>query len=81
MTITPAMLHALCARFDPPLTGREVHALLKLHQVQINERQVRHYMTGKSQCPDSVFRAWRDVVSELETITDSEFAAKMENLL
>jgi len=47
------------------LTGREVASLLKLHQVHINERQMRHYMTARSTMPEPIFRALRDLAREL----------------
>jgi hypothetical protein len=39
------------------LTGREAASLLKLHQIHVNERQMRHYMTGKSTIPEVIYRA------------------------
>ena len=46
------------------LGQRETARVLKLHQVKLNERQFRHYMTGKEECPEVVFRALRDLANE-----------------
>jgi len=64
MTITLDMIHAELERAGS-LTGREAASLLKLRQIHINERQFRHYMTGKSVMPEPVFRALRDLAREL----------------
>ena len=47
------------------LGQREAARLLKLHQVKLNERQFRHYLSGKEECPDVVFRALRDLANEI----------------
>ena len=47
------------------LGQREAARVLKLHQVKLNERQFRHYLTGKQECPEVVYRALRDLANEL----------------
>ena len=47
------------------LGQREAARVLKLHQVKLNERQFRHYLSGKEECPDVVYRALRDLANEL----------------
>ena len=61
MIITLDMIH----QQTEGLSGREIHAALKLHQLHINERQMRHFMTGHSVMPEAVFRALRDYNNEL----------------
>ena len=48
------------------LTGREAAELLKLRQIHINERQFRHYLTGRSTMPEPIFRALRDLANEVQ---------------
>ena len=62
MIITLDTIHELM----DGLTGREAAKLLKLRQIHINERRFRHYLTGKSNMPETVFRALRDLHRELE---------------
>ena len=64
MTITLDMIHAELERAGS-LTGREAASLLKLRQIHINERQFRHYLTGRSTMPDVIYRALRDLAREL----------------
>ncbi len=59
---TPDKIRALLS--DADIGQREAVRLLNLHQVHINERQFRHYCTGKNPCPDVVFRALRDLVRD-----------------
>ncbi len=47
------------------LGQREAARVLKLHQVKLNERQFRHYLSGKEECPEVVYRALRDLANEL----------------
>ncbi len=47
------------------LGQREAARVLKLHQVKLNERQFRHYLTGKEECPEVVYRALRVLASEI----------------
>ena len=47
------------------LGQREAARLLKLHQVKLSERQFRHYLSGKQECPEVVYRALRDLANEL----------------
>jgi len=64
MNITPDMLHQQLARAD--IGSREAARLLNLRQIHINERQFRHYLSGRSSCPDVVFRALRDLANEVK---------------
>ena len=61
--MTPDQLRELLEQTG--LGQREAARLLKLHQVKLNERQFRHYLSGKEECPDVVFRALRDLANEL----------------
>ncbi len=63
MTPTPDQLRELLEQTG--LGQREAARVLKLHQVKLNERQFRHYMTGKEECPEVVYRALRDLASEI----------------
>ncbi len=47
------------------LGQREAARVLKLHQVKLNERQFRHYLSGNEECPEVVYRALRDLANEL----------------
>ena len=47
------------------LGQREAARVLKLHQVKLNERQFRHYMTGKEEFPEVVYRDLRDLANEV----------------
>ena len=47
------------------LGQREAVRALRLHEVNLNERQFRHYCTGKEQCPGVVYRALRDLANEI----------------
>ena len=47
------------------LGQREAARVLKLYEVKLNERQFRHYMTGKEECPEIVYRALRDLANEI----------------
>jgi len=59
----PDKIRALLETAD--ISQREATRLLNLHQVHINERQFRHYCTGREQCPDVVYRGLRDLVNEI----------------
>ena len=61
--MTPDKLRELLEQTG--LGQREAARRLKLHQVKLNERQFRHYLTGKEECPDVVFRALRDLANEI----------------
>ena len=63
MTATPDQLRELLKQSG--LGQREVARVLKLHQVKLNERQFRHYLSGKEQCPEVVYRALRDLANEI----------------
>ena len=63
MTPTPDQLRELLEQTG--LGQREAARVLKLHQVKLNERQFRHYLSGKEECPDVVFRALRDLGNEI----------------
>ena len=76
MNPTLDMIHAELERAGG-LTGRETAALLKLHQVHINERQFRHYMTGKSVMPETVFRALVNLADELEALSDQQWETRI----
>ena len=62
MKVTLQMIHETLGG----LTGREAAELLKLHQVHVNERAMRHMMTGRSNMPDVIFRALRDLSNEVK---------------
>ncbi len=47
------------------LGQREAARVLKLYEVNLNERQFRHYLTGNEECPEVVYRALRDLANEL----------------
>ena len=47
------------------LGQREAARVLKLYEVNLNERQFRHYLAGKEECPEVVYRALRDLANEL----------------
>ena len=47
------------------LGQREAARALKLHEVKLHERDFRHYLTGKRECPEVVYRALRDLTLEL----------------
>ncbi len=47
------------------LGQREAARVLKLHQVKLNERKFRHYLTGNEECPEVVYRALRDLANEI----------------
>ncbi len=47
------------------LGQREAARVLKLHQVKLNERKFRHYLTGKEECPEGDNRALRDLANDL----------------
>lgn len=63
LNATPDQLRELLSRAE--LGQREAVRVLRLHEVNINERQFRHYCTGKEQCPDVVYRALRDLTNEI----------------
>jgi len=63
LTATPDQLRGLLSMAG--LGQREAARALRLHDVNINERQFRHYCTGKEQCPDVVYRALRDLANEI----------------
>ena len=63
MTPTTDQLRELLEKTG--LGQREAARVLKLHQVNLNERQFRHYMTGKEECPEVVYRALRDLANEI----------------
>ena len=63
MTSTPDQLRELLEQTG--LGQREAARVLKLHQVKLNERQFRHYLSGKLECPEVVYRALRDLANEL----------------
>ncbi len=63
MTPTPDQLRELLEQTG--LGQREAARALKLHQVKLNERKFRHYLTGKHECPEVVYRALRDLAHEL----------------
>ena len=46
------------------LGQREAARVLKLYEVKLNERQFRHYLAGKEECPEVVYRALRDLANE-----------------
>ena len=71
------MIHAELERAGG-LTGREAASLLKLHQVHINERQFRHYMTGKSVMPEAIYRALVHLADELENLSDTQWQKLVE---
>ena len=50
------------------LGQREAARVLKLYEVKLNERQFRHYLSGKEACPEVVYRALRDLANELSKI-------------
>lgn len=64
MKVTLQMIHEQLS-IAGGLTGREAAELLKLRQIHINERQFRHYMTGRSAMPEPVYRSLRDLAREL----------------
>ena len=76
MNPTLDMIHAELERAGG-LTGREAATLLKLHQVHINERQFRHYMTGKSVMPETIYRALVNLADELELLSDSAWDVRI----
>lgn len=82
MNITPEMIHQLVAQtnVDKPMTGREATAFLKLHQVHIDQRSFRHYMTGRSSCPEVIFRALRDLTRELSELSDQQRARRFDTV-
>ena len=47
------------------LGQREAARVLRLAQVKLHERDFRHYLTGKRECPDVVYRALRDLANEI----------------
>ena len=47
------------------LGQREAARVLKLYEVNLNERQFRHYLAGKEECPEVVYRALRDLALEI----------------
>ncbi len=63
MTPTPDQLRELLEKTG--LGQREAARVLKLHQVKLNERQFRHYLSGKQECPEVVYRALRDLANEI----------------
>lgn len=63
MTPTPDEIRALLS--DADIAQREAVRLLELNQIHINERQFRHYCTGREQCPSVIYRALRDLVNEI----------------
>ena len=63
LTPTPDQLRELLEQTG--LGQREAARVLKLGQVKLSERQFRHYMTGKRECPEIVYRALRDLVNEI----------------
>ena len=63
LTPTPDQLRDLLAQSG--LGQQEAVRALKLGQVKLNERQFRHYLTGKRDCPEVVYRALRDLVNEI----------------
>lgn len=64
MQITLQMIHEQLSMVGG-LTGREATDLLKLKQIHINERQFRHYLTGRSNMPEPIYRALRDLAHEI----------------
>ncbi len=63
MTPTPDQLRKLLDQTG--LGQREAARVLKLHQVNVNERQFRHYLAGNEDCPEVVYRALRDLANEI----------------
>jgi len=61
--VTPDELRTLLEKTG--LGQREAARVLKLHQVKLNERQFRHYLSGKLECPEIVYRALRDLANEI----------------
>ena len=61
--MTPDELRTLLEKTG--LGQREAARVLKLHQVKLNERQIRHYLSGKLECPEVVYRALRDLANEI----------------
>ena len=61
--MTPDQLRELLEQTG--LGQREAARVLKLGQVKLHERDFRHYLTGKRECPEVVFRALRDLANEL----------------
>ena len=47
------------------LGQREAARVLRLGQVKLHERDFRHYLTGKRECPEVVYRALRDLANEI----------------
>lgn len=60
---TPEQLRELLSKAG--LGQREAVRTLRLYEVNLNERQFRHYCTGKEPCPDVVYRALRDLANEI----------------
>jgi len=65
MIVTLKMIHEQLS-LAGGLTGREASELLKLKSIHINERQFRHYMTGRSTMPEPIYRALRDLANEVQ---------------
>lgn len=62
MTPTPDELLTLLSQTG--LGSREAAKVLRMNQVGLNERQFRHYLSGRAPCPEIVYRALRDLANE-----------------
>ena len=63
VTPTSDQLRELLAQTG--LGQREAARVLKKqYRVRINEREFRHYLTGRNVCPEVVYRALRDLANE-----------------
>ena len=56
-----------------PLTGREVSYLLRTWEVGINERKVRHIMSGNEDCPLVLYNAALWLQQQHNELSDSEY--------
>ena len=62
--MTPTSDHLRELLDQTGLGQREAARVLKLYEVNLNERQFRHYLTGKEECPEVIYRALRDLANE-----------------
>ena len=67
--ITPAQARQA---FEP-LTGREVSYLLRTWEVGINERKVRHIMSGNEACPLVLYNAALWLQQQHNLLSDKDY--------
>ncbi len=67
MTPTPDQLRKLLEQAG--LGQREAGRILKPRVLKLghilNEHEFRHYLTGKRECPEIIYKALRDLANEL----------------